>query len=103
MANDRRTNLQKILEDLLGTRCVYYQPPSNTQMSYPCIRYTKKDISSTYANDKMYSKTTCYELIVIDRKPDNPVIEKLMELPYCSYDRNYKSDNLEHDVFTLYY
>ena len=29
--------------------------------------------------------------------------KKLLEMPYCSYDRQYKSDNLNHDVLTLYY
>ena len=37
-------------------------------------------------------------------KPDNPVIEKILtEMPYSSYDRPYKTDNLNHDVLTIYY
>ena len=96
-----RLQLQKKLEELLGSRNVYYQPPES--MSYPAIKYSKNYIKSTKANDATYSKMTQYTLIVIDRKPDNPVIDKLLQLPYCSYDRNYKSDNLEHDVLTLYF
>lgn len=103
MANARRLKLQIKLEELLGNRNVYYQPPESIKMEYPAIRYSKKDISSRYADNAKYSKQTCYELIVISKKADLPVIDKLLELPYCSYDRNYKADNLEHDVFTLYY
>ena len=101
MAN--RLELQSLLEELLGSKNVYYQPPESIKMQYPAIRYSKKTISSTYANNTKYSMQDCYELIVISRLPDNPVIKKLLELPYCSYDRPYVADNLNHDVLTIYY
>lgn len=100
---DRRLALQSKLEELLGTRNVYYQPPPSYQMKYPAIRYSKSKIDSTKANNKTYINKTRYEIIVIDQMPDNPVIEKLLELPYSSHDRWYASDNLNHDVITLYY
>lgn len=98
-----REQLQSDLEELLGSRNVYYQSPPSSGMKYPAIKYNKSRIESKYADNKKYSLRTCYELIVIDKRPDNPVIKKLLELPYCSYDRPYKSDNLYHDVLTLYY
>ena len=98
-----RIDLQSKLEELLESRNVYYQPPTTVMMNYPAIRYSKKRIESKFANDAKYSKMTCYELIVIDKKPDNPVIDKLLDLPYSSFDRNYVGDNLNHDVITLYY
>lgn len=101
MAN--RLELQSLLEELLGSKNVYYQPPESIKMQYPAIRYSKKTISSIYANNAKYSMQDCYELIVISRLPDNPVIKKLLELPYCSYDRPYVADNLNHDVLTIYY
>lgn len=100
---DSRTDLQTKLEALLGSRNVYYQAPESDKMEYPAIVYSKEDIKTTHANDSVYSKKNKYSLIVISKKPDNPVIDKLLELPYCSYDRSYKSDNLNHDVLTLYY
>lgn len=98
-----QTELQSLLESLLGSRNVYYQPPENVKMNYPAIKYSKSKIESKYANNAKYSKNTRYEIIVIDRLPDNEVIDKLLDLPYCSYDRPYKADNLNHDVLTLYY
>ena len=98
-----RLELQSKLEALLGSRNVYYQPPESVKMEYPAIKYSKTNIPVTYANGSVYSKNTCYEIIVIDKKPDNEVVNKLLELPYCSYDRQYKADNLNHDVLTLYY
>lgn len=100
---DSREKLHELLKELLGSGNVYYQPPENELMKYPAIRYTKSDIDKRTANNIAYSLNDCYELIVMDYEPDNPVIKKLLALPYCSYDRNYKADNLEHDVLTLYY
>lgn len=98
-----RTNLQSVLERILGSRNVYYQPPETVKMNYPAIVYMKDDIDSKYANDKKYLNTKRYEIIVIDKKPDNEAVDKILELPLSSFDRHYTSDNLHHDVITLYY
>ena len=98
-----RLELQEKLEELLGSKSVYYQPPESVKMEYPAIRYSKSRIDVKRADNSIYSKNIRYELIVIDRKPDNPVIDKLLELPYCSYDRGYNADNLNHDVLTIYW
>lgn len=98
-----RLDLQGLLEELLESRNVYYQSPESVKMQYPAIRYSKKNIQSIYANNSKYLMRDCYELIVISRNPDDPVIKKLLALPYCSYDRQYIADNLYHDVLTIYY
>ena len=98
-----RLELQSTFEELLESRNVYYQPPESIKMSYTAIKYSRSDVDVRHADDTTYSKMTKYELIVIAKKPDAPVIEKLLELPYCSYDRHYVSDNMYHDVLTLYY
>lgn len=101
MAN--RLDLQSEFEKSLGSENVYYQPPETIKMSYPAIRYSKKNILSEYANDRKYSMRNCYEVVVIARLPDHPVIAKLLEFPYSSYDRHYVADGLNHDVLTIYY
>lgn len=98
-----RLKLQSELEKLLGNRNVYYQPPESIKMSYPAIVYSKSNIKKSFADDVGYSSTHRYEITVIDKKPDNPVIDKLLMLSYCSFDRHYISDNLNHDILTLYY
>lgn len=98
-----RLDLQSLLEELLGSRNVYYQPPETVKMQYDAIRYKKKSIVPRYANDAKYALLDCYELTVISKKADNPVVKKLLSLPYCSYDRPYVADNLYHDVLTIYY
>lgn len=98
-----RAELQAKLKELLGSSNVYYQPPATVKIKYPAIIFSKSRIDTLKANDSTYVKNKRYEIIVVDKKPDNPVIDKILDLPYCSYDRRYKADNLNHDVLTLYY
>lgn len=73
-------------------------------MEYPAIKYTREYISTkSTTNSQDYINDNKYQLTVISRKPDNPVIDKLLTLPYCSYDRHYIADNLHHDILTIYY
>lgn len=98
-----RMDLQVLLETLLGSTNVYYQPPETLKINYPAIIYSKSRIDTKKADDSTYLKNTRYNIIVVDKKPDNPVIDKLLGLQYCSYDRHYNSDKLNHDSLTLYY
>lgn len=101
MAN--RLDLQTMLEELLGSRNVYYQPPASVSMRYPAIRYSRKDIDNTFADNTVYMQALCYEIIVIDKNPDSEYVKKVSRLPRCRFDRHYTADNLNHDVFTIYY
>ena len=98
-----RIELQTKLEELLGSSNVYYQPPGNQKISYPAIVYSLDDIKCTSADDIAYLQTRCYEIILIDKKPDNAAINKILNLPLCNFDRHYVANNLNHDVFTLYF
>ena len=98
-----RLKLQTELENLLGSRNVYFQPPASVQMKYPAIRYSLSDILSNHADDIVYKYMKAYELIVIDPDPDSKYPDKLLQFKYCRFDRYYTSDNLNHYVFTLYY
>ena len=98
-----RLQLQAKLEEILGSRNVYYQPPEQVKLEYPAIVYFKKEIKSTFANNAIYLSPRSYEITVIDKKPDNPAIDKILQLPMCRFDRHFKSDNLNHDVLTLFF
>lgn len=98
-----RVDLQNVLEELLGSRNVYYQPPESLKMNYPAIVYTRKTIDNSYANNSVYKQNYAYEITVIDKKPDSEIVNKVSKLLTCRFDRHFKSDNLNHDVFTLYY
>ena len=98
-----RVDLQNLLEELLGSRNVYYQPPESLKMNYPAIVYARKTIDNSYANNSVYKQNYAYEITVIDKNPDSEIVNKVSKLPTCRFDRHFKSDNLNHDVFTLYY
>lgn len=97
-----RLNLQTKLEEILGSRNVYYQPPASVKMQYPAIVYRRKDIDTRFAGNVVYMQFSSYEVVLIDKNPDSEFVDKILRLPYCSYDRHYTSDNLNHDVFTIY-
>lgn len=101
--DNRRIKLQKLLEQLLGSDDVYYQPPETKKMNYPAIRYKLEGIRDEYANDHRYGSRRYYDLTVISRTPDHPVINKILELPYTSYVSHYASDGLNHDKIRIYY
>lgn len=98
-----RLELQTLLEDLLGSRNVYYQPPESVKMSYPAIVYSRYDIENDHADNNPYKQTLAYQVTVIDKNPDSEIVMKVSRLPMCSYDRHFTSDNLNHDIFTLYF
>ena len=98
-----RVDLQVKLERILGSRNVYYQPPESLKMNYPAIVYARKTIDNSYANNSVYKQNYAYEITVIDKNPDSEIVNKISKLPTCRFDRHFKSDNLNHDVFTLYY
>ena len=98
-----RLSLQTMLEQILGSRNVYYQPPTSLKMNYPAIVYARKSIDNKYANNSVYKQDTAYELTVICEDPDSDLVYKISKLPACRFDRHFESDNLNHDAFTLYY
>lgn len=98
-----RLELQKELEKLLGSRNVYYQPPTSVKIAYPAIVYHRDDFDVRHANDMKYLIKKRYSIIVISKKPDDPVLDKLLALPFCSYGTQYITDNLIHDTFSLYF
>lgn len=99
----RRLELDSILRTVLGSSNVYFQPPSNLQMKYPCIVYERDNTWDEYANNKLYAHMKRYQVTVIDRNPDSEIPEVLKTLTYCGFLRHFTADNLNHDVYQLYY
>lgn len=98
-----RLELQEMLEKLLGSRNVYYQPPASVKMKYPAIVYSRRRIENSCADNSVYKQDASYEIVVIDENPDSELVTKVSMLPKCSFDRHYTKDNLNHDVYTLYF
>jgi len=98
-----REELHQILVEVLGSDNVYFQPPSNIVMKYPCIVYNRDQNHTRHANNALYRYMKRYQVTIIDRDPDSEIPDKVAHLPLCSFNRFFRADNLNHDVYTLYF
>ena len=89
-----RADLQAMLESMLGSQNVYYQPPSSVKMKYPAIVYSRKNIENTHADNEVYVQSYSYDITYIDKRADSRVVFELSKLPKCRFDREYIVDNL---------
>lgn len=96
-----RLELQTLLESILGTSNVYFQPPESFKLTYPCIVYSRSDIDTTFANNAPYSHTREYTITVMDPDPDSDIPNQISDLPRSRFDRHFTADQLNHDVFTI--
>lgn len=97
----QRLQLQTLLESL-GIK-VYFQPPSNVKMEYPCIVYQLDDVDTKFAGNAPYSRTKRYQVTHISRNPDSDVPDKIAALPMSTFSRFFVADNLNHTVYSLYF
>lgn len=99
----RREQLHELLVEVLGSRNVYFQPGPSIKLSYPCIVYSRDQIRTTHADNNPYRSTRRYQLTIMDQDPDSEIVDRVEKLAMTSFSRNFKADNLNHDVFTIYY
>lgn len=99
----KRIELYYKLVEVLGSNNVYFQPPSTVKMSYPAIVYNRSGLDTKRADNTLYHKKQQYTVTVIDKNPDSEIPHKLLDFKYSSFDRHFVADNLNHDVYTIYY
>ena len=97
-----RLNLHEMLGNIPGVRRVYFQPPESIKLDYPCIIYERLRGRSFQANDDLYMYRKSYSATVIDKNPDSLIPDELEKLMFCTMDRYFEADNLNHWVFTIY-
>lgn len=98
-----RLELQTLLETELGSRNVYFQPPPTLTMQYPCIVYNLDDMDTKFADNYPYAIERRYSLTVIDKDPDSTIPDKIVLLQKCQFDRHFVSENLNHNIFIIYF
>jgi hypothetical protein len=98
-----RSELHDLLKSLVGSGKVYFQPPSGMSMEYPCITYERNSADTKFADNLPYRYEKQYSITVIDKNPDSLIPDRVAKLPQCTFDRQFKSDNMNHDVFRLYF
>lgn len=96
-----RQELHEILLTLVSN--VYFQPRANISMQYPCIVYNRDARDTKFADNTPYLGTKRYQITVIDADPDSAIPDKVAQLPLCSFSQHFVVDNLNHDVYSLYF
>ena len=96
-----RLQLHSLFETLAGH--VYFQPPGPDKMQYPCILYVRDGSDTDYADNEIYRHLRKYQVTVVDTDPDTELPDKVEALRYCSFDRYFPADGLNHYVFTLFF
>jgi hypothetical protein len=97
-------DLRTMLVSILPQDCIcYIQPPGDESLSYPCVMIDRNKNKIRHANNDNYLKFKDYTITYIYYDIDDPVVDTLTDLPYCELDRHFKSDNLYHSVFTIFY
>lgn len=105
---DKRLELHETLCGIInitepdGDRHTYFQPPASVHMKYPAIRYSLRGYEKVHAGNGAYRLLPSYEVTLIDKNPASEYFSKIMQLPYCRFDRPYVADNLNHFVFTIF-
>lgn len=98
-----RLQLQSLLETLLGSNNVYFQPPPNLEMEYPCIVYDVDQASTDFADNAPYNYVKRYQITVMAEDPDSNIPDKVAALPMTLFNRNFAANDLHHNVFLLYF
>lgn len=98
-----RKDLRDLLRETVKPATVYFQPPTGTKLTYPCLIYELSDIAKENADNRPYILTDGYSITYISKNPDDENYRKLAALPGCYFDRSFRSDNLVHWIYTIYF
>lgn len=96
-----RLDLHSILEGI--TPNVYFQPPPNVNLQYPCIVYQRDYAVTEFADNAPYRHTQRYMVTVIDRDPDSVIPDEVAKLPMSTFNRFFAIENLNHDVYVVFF
>ena len=97
----RRLQLHQLLKTFVDN--VYFQPPTNVKLEYPCIVYKRDFADNKFADDIVYDHRLRYAITVIDPNPDSDIPDKVAAMPLSIFNRFFTVDNLNHDVYNVYF
>lgn len=100
----KRLELHEKLCTLLGSRYVYYQPPANINMHYPCIVYQPTPNDDIYADNARYMVWFSYKVQIIANDPEFELFDTFPDnFDHCRESApRFAQDNLNHANYTLY-
>jgi hypothetical protein len=101
----KRIELQNILENILGSSNVYFQPGPSITLHYPCIIFNRSSVRTMSADDVIWNCRQSYSVTVIDYDPDSQIPFDLLDNFKCliRIESNYRSNGMNHTKLQLYY
>lgn len=99
----RRLEFSTVLRTILDSSNVYFQPPPDKQMVYPCMVYELQDVPIRHADNGAYTMHDQYQVTLISKEPNHPAIRQLLALPHSSFSRHFATSGLNHDVFVIHH
>lgn len=97
----------EFIADLESTNTgkVYFQPPANVHLEYPCWVIERIDAFQPKANNKTYLFRPSYRCLYMNQDEPDPEILAMIPRRYsnCHYQNHYVVDNIHHDAFVIYY
>ena len=100
---DRRLQLQKRLEEILGSRNVYFQPPNDLVLKYPCIVYHLEGGTTRFADNNPYRFNKRYQVTYITRDTRETEIPEKLAMMHMTTLNNWNATNgLNHYNYTTY-
>ena len=98
----QRSELSEKLHEICQN--VYFQPPANIKLTYPCIIYRLDNLNVRFADNGGYQVMDEYSLTYITRDPDDELIRIIpLTFPYCVMTNTATSDNLRNYYYRLYF
>lgn len=98
-----RLDLHDKLVAALGSNNVYYQPPADISMSYPCVVYHFDDDVTLHANNSPYWKYYTFTATLITKDPlPSEFLDVMSDMEYASFERHYTADNLHHFSYKIH-
>lgn len=95
------------LKELCPT--VYYQPPPDVRLTYPCIVYSDGSPMTRRGDNKLYLQQRGYDVVYITRTPmgesynSDDWFKFYNKFEYCNFGTHYISDNLHHYTYKIYF
>jgi hypothetical protein len=97
-----RQLMHDILILLLGSNNVYFQPPPNVELVYPCFVYKYGSPIVNHADNLPYRIEVQFEVTLITDDPDTPLVTTLLQRAKTSLKNSFNSSGLIHFVFTIF-
>lgn len=83
---------------------VYFQPPDNYELDYPCIVYAISDKTDIFANDSLFSSYVSYNVTYITEDPEavELILTEFQDIRYSKFDSLSVTEGLYHLYYTIH-